>query len=113
MDQFYDFMEREGVVNLYSGKHDSIKGRNCGLSYTPMDDPRQQRTTWTIDQGIEFLDAQDDRSFFLFLSVFNFLSSKLKITLLIYAPSNFEKSIKLLNVLQNIFNNSRRLFLIS
>ena len=41
------------------------------------------------------------------------LSSKLKIIFFIYTPSNFEKSIKLLNVLQNIFNNSRRLFLIS
>ena len=30
-----------------------------------------------------------------------------------YKPSSFEKSIKLSKVLQNIFNNSNRLFLIS
>jgi arylsulfatase A-like enzyme len=67
-DPFFDFMDREGVSNLYSGSHESIVS-GYGLSYTPMDDPRQQRTTWTINQGIEFLDTQDDRPFFLFLSV--------------------------------------------
>jgi arylsulfatase A-like enzyme len=67
-DPFFDFMDREGVSNLYSGSHESIVS-GYGLSYTPMDDSRQQRTTWTINQGIEFLDTQDDRPFFLFLSV--------------------------------------------
>ena len=37
----------------------------------------------------------------------------LKITFSNYAPSTFEKSIKLLYVLQNICNNSKRFFFIS
>lgn len=66
-DILFEYFDREGVTNLYAGKHDSIK--NHGLGYTPIEDPRQQRTTWTIDQGVEFLDTQDDRPFFLYLSV--------------------------------------------
>jgi choline-sulfatase len=39
------------------------------MGYTPISDPRQQRTTWTIEQGLEFLETGDDRSFFLYLSI--------------------------------------------
>lgn len=67
-DILFDYFDREGVPNLYEGKHPSITSGH-GLSYTPIADPRQQRTTWTVEQGIEFLDTLDDRSFFLFLSI--------------------------------------------
>ena len=66
-DLFFDYLDREGVTNVYEGEHESIQ--SCGLSYTPIEDVRQQRTTWTVEQGIEFLDGGDDRPFFLFLSV--------------------------------------------
>lgn len=66
-DVLFDYFEQEGVNNLYEGKHDSILSH--GMQYTPIEDPRQQRTTWTIDQGIEFLDTADDRPYFLYLSV--------------------------------------------
>jgi arylsulfatase len=66
-DILFDYFDREGVPNIYEGKHPTI--RNHGLGYTSIEDPRQQRTTWTIDQGIEFLDSKDDRPFFLYLSV--------------------------------------------
>jgi arylsulfatase A-like enzyme len=66
-DILFEYFDREGVPNIYEGKHPTIKRH--GLQYTPIEDPRQQRTTWTIDQGIEFLDTLDDRSFFLYLSV--------------------------------------------
>jgi arylsulfatase A-like enzyme len=66
-DILFDYFDQQGVTNLYEGEHDSI--RHHGLSYTPIDDPRQQRTTWTMDQGIEFLDGRGERPFFLFLSV--------------------------------------------
>ncbi|HAA74960.1 TPA: hypothetical protein DCE37_07575 [Candidatus Latescibacteria bacterium] len=66
-DIMFDYFDREGVPNIYEGKHPTIKSH--GMQYTPISDPRQQRTTWTINQGIEFLDTQDDRPFFLYLSV--------------------------------------------
>ncbi|MCZ6636193.1 MAG: sulfatase-like hydrolase/transferase [bacterium] len=66
-DILFDYFDREGVPNIYEGKHPTI--RNHGLGYTPISDPRQQRTTWTVDQGLEFLDTTDDRSFFLYLSI--------------------------------------------
>ena len=66
-DLFFNYLDREGVTNVYEGAHESIQ--SCGLSYTPIEDVRQQRTTWTIEQGIEFLDGGDDRPFLLFLSV--------------------------------------------
>jgi arylsulfatase A-like enzyme len=70
-DILFEFFDQEGVPNIYEknedGQHPTI--RKHGLDYTPIEDPRQQRTTWTIDQGVEFLDTTDDRSFFLFLSI--------------------------------------------
>ncbi len=66
-DILFDYFDREGVQNIYEGKHPTI--RNHGLGYTPISDPRQQRTTWTVDQGLEFLDTTGDRSFFLYLSI--------------------------------------------
>ena len=66
-DILFEYFDREGVPNIYEGEHPTIQ--HHGLSYTPIEDPRQQRTTWTITQGIEFLDTLDDRPFFLFLSV--------------------------------------------
>jgi arylsulfatase A-like enzyme len=66
-DILFDYFDREGVANIYEGKHPTI--RKHGLDYTPISDPRQQRTTWTVDQGLEFLNTADDRSFFLYLSI--------------------------------------------
>jgi choline-sulfatase len=66
-DILYDYFDREGVPNIYEGKHPTIQKH--GMDYTPIEDPRQQRTTWTVDQGVEFLDSADDRPFFLYLSV--------------------------------------------
>ena len=66
-DILYDYFDHEGVPNIYEGKHPTI--RNHGMGYTPISDPRQQRTTWTVDQSLEFLDTTDDRSFFLYLSI--------------------------------------------
>ena len=80
-DILFDYFDEVGVPNIYqseSGPANStvpIEKRRipeiqrCGLQYVRIDDPRQQRTTWTIEQGLEFLDTKDDRPFFLFLSV--------------------------------------------
>jgi arylsulfatase A-like enzyme len=66
-DIMFDYFDREGVPNIYQGKHPTIRAH--GMGYTPISDPRQQRTTWTIEQGLEFLETGDDRSFFLYLSI--------------------------------------------
>lgn len=77
-DILFDYFDRVGVPNVYASESKSGTQptsnpdpniKHCGLSYTQIKDPRQQRTTWTIEQGVEFLDAKDDRPFFLFLSV--------------------------------------------
>ena len=40
------------------------------LEFGTITDPRQQRTTWTIDRSLEFLQQQDDDvPFFLFASI--------------------------------------------
>ena len=66
-DILFDYFDQEGVPNIYEGDHPTIQ--NHGMKYTPIEDPRQQRTTWTVNQGLEFLDTGDDRPFFLYLSV--------------------------------------------
>ena len=39
------------------------------LEFGTIDDPRQQRTTWTVDRGIEFIQGADGAPFFLFASI--------------------------------------------
>ena len=39
------------------------------LEFGTITDPRQQRTTWTIDRSLEFVQQQDDAPFFLFASI--------------------------------------------
>ena len=67
-DPLVDYFEREGVKNLYgSGSPKTQHGNTLG--FTTLSDPRQQRTTWTVDRAISFLDQVDSDPFFLFLSV--------------------------------------------
>ncbi len=67
-DRFFDYLEREGVNNIYTDK-DRFVDPGYHMPYVAVQDPRQQRTTWTIDQGIEFVEEADDDPYFLFLSV--------------------------------------------
>ena len=71
-DRLYDYFAREGIANIYTAK--GAGGGGYYMPYATLDDPRQQRTTWTIDQGIEFVEGGarpgvSDEPFFLFLSV--------------------------------------------
>ena len=66
-DPWYEYLEREKVPDIY--KVAAIRDEVLHMKYTTLTDPRQQRTTWTIDRGLEFLDGQDQRPFFLFLSI--------------------------------------------
>ena len=68
-DILFDYFDRVGVPNIYENESNHPNIKRCGLQYTVIEDPRQQRTTWTIEQGLEFLDSRDNRPFFLFLSV--------------------------------------------
>ena len=67
-DRLFDYFEQEGVANIY-GKGGDVTDDGYHMAYTTISDPRQQRTTWTIERGLEFLEADDGRPFFLFLSV--------------------------------------------
>ena len=68
-DRLFNYFKQEGVPNLYASGVPGITDDGFHMAYTTLTDPRQQRTTWTVDRGLEFVEAQDDRPFFLFLSV--------------------------------------------
>lgn len=71
-DPLFEYFEREGLVNPYvsSWPHKVRYGINS-LPFGTIDDIRQNRTTWTIDRAIDFLDASTshDDSFFLLCGV--------------------------------------------
>ena len=70
-DRLFDYFENAGVENPYDRRNPRITAGVQKMSYAVLDDPRQQRTTWTVERGMEFLDqsVDDTRPFFLFLSV--------------------------------------------
>ncbi len=70
-DRLIDNFKKEGVKNLYQKNIPEINNDLKRMSYGTCGDPRQQRTTWTIDRGIEFFEQAggDHRPQFLFLSV--------------------------------------------
>ena len=67
-DRLVDYFESEGVANIYTDNERFIDP-GYHMPYVTLDDPRQQRTTWTIDQGIEFIEGAGVDPYFLFLSV--------------------------------------------
>ena len=67
-DPLFDYFHREGVPNLY-GDGASFTQYGNTLGFTTLTDPRQQRTTWTIDRAIDFLRPSRDEPFFLFVSI--------------------------------------------
>lgn len=69
-----DYFAAEGVANLYSPALRKAAKQSTTISkmaHTVFEDPRQQRTTWTVDRGCEFVAESGgrERPFFLFLSV--------------------------------------------
>lgn len=64
-----EYFKKEGVENLYIKGIPAINSEVQFMHYAVTSDPRQQRTTWTIDRGLDFLRQADDRPWFLFLSV--------------------------------------------
>ena len=69
-DPLFDYFETEGVENLYRSKAPGMTQYGNILEFGTITDPRQQRTTWTIDRSLEFVQQQDDDvPFFLFASI--------------------------------------------
>jgi arylsulfatase A-like enzyme len=68
-DPLFDYFEREGVPNLYSRDAEGVTQYGNTMEFATLTDPRQQRTTWTIDRSIEFLQRRSEEPFFLFASI--------------------------------------------
>ena len=71
-DPLFTWFEREGIPNPYARTwpHKERFGTNT-LPFGRIDDVRQNRTTWTIDRAIDFLDesATEKQPFFLLCGV--------------------------------------------
>ncbi len=67
-DPLYEHFESEGIDNIYTNPEGSTQHGNT-LEFVTTSDPRQQRTTWTVDRSLDFLDEPHDGPFFLFVSV--------------------------------------------
>lgn len=68
MDPLFDYFEREGVPNAYGRGFPQTQHGNT-LGFATLSDPRQQRTTWTVDRALSFVEQVDKDPFFLFISV--------------------------------------------
>ena len=67
--RLFDYFEQEGVPNLYLSNAPGMTLYENTLEFGTIDDPRQQRTTWTVDRSIEFIQGANDAPFFLFASI--------------------------------------------
>ena len=68
-DILFEYFEREGVRNMYRDHPNLYTDFNAHMKYTATEDLREQRTTWSVDRSIDFLEGSDGRPFFLFLSI--------------------------------------------
>ena len=56
-DPLFDYFDAEGVENLYRSKAPGMTQYGNILEFGTITDPRQQRTTWTIDRSLKFVRA--------------------------------------------------------
>lgn len=68
-DRLFDYFEQEEVPNLYLSNAPGMTLYENTLEFGTIDDSRQQRTTWTVDRSIEFIQEANDVPFFLFASI--------------------------------------------
>ena len=54
-DPLFDSFDRAGVPNLYLKDAEGMTQYGNTLEFGVITDPRQQRTTWTIDRALEFI----------------------------------------------------------
>ncbi|MBE83859.1 MAG: hypothetical protein CME21_14955 [Gemmatimonadetes bacterium] len=67
-DPLEAYFREEGVEDLYR-KRGAFTQHGNTLGFRVLDDPRQQRTTWTVDHTLRFLDQTDGEPFFAFVSI--------------------------------------------
>ena len=73
-DPLFAYFDTCGVENLYRKGSPAITQYGNTMEFGVIDDPRQQRTTWTVDQALAFIDEEAGRAdgeepFFLFASI--------------------------------------------
>ena len=68
-DPLFEYFKSEGVPNPYAGDAEGIILYENTLPFGKITDPRQQRTTWTINQSLEFLDQPHEDPFLLVIGV--------------------------------------------
>ena len=72
-DPLFAYFDRCGVENLYRHGAPGLKQYANTMEFGTISDPRQQRTTWTVDRALEFIEesASGDGGapFFLFASI--------------------------------------------
>ena len=68
-DRLFEYFEREGVPNLYLKDAPGMTQYANTLEFGTLQDPRQQRTTWTVDRSREFIRESGDAPFLLWASV--------------------------------------------
>ena len=68
-DPLLDSFDRAGVPNLYLKDAEGMTQYGNTLEFGVITDPQQQRTTWTIDRSLEFIQQPHDAPFFLFVSI--------------------------------------------
>ena len=61
--------ERAGVANLYGKGAEGIVQYGNTPAFGTITDPRQQRTTWTVDRALEFLERPQDAPFLLLVGI--------------------------------------------
>ena len=68
-DPLFDSFDRAAIPNLYLKDAAGMTQYGNTLEFGVITDPRQQRTTWTIDRALEFVQQSHDAPFFLFISI--------------------------------------------
>jgi len=68
-DPFFSFLRDEGVSNPYAKGAEGVFRYGKEMPLGVLTDPRQQRTSWTIDRSIDFLDEAGAAPFFLMVGI--------------------------------------------
>ena len=68
-DPFFQYIEELGLSNPYAKDAKGVFTYGNTLPCGVLTDPRQQRTTWTIDKSLEFLGADHDGPYFLLIGI--------------------------------------------
>ena len=68
-DPFFCYLEDQGLSNPYANNAEGVFRYGKELPLGVLTDPRQQRTTWTVDRSLEFLEQDHQIPFFLLIGI--------------------------------------------